>query len=145
MDIQKTALRLPRELHTNIVKAAESNGRTMNAEIVHRLETTFVSEIDKKHGVLTAEMARRIASNARANILSNAKEFAHQEIARIVCIGLSHLALDIKSIAGIPEDHYLEDEAGDPIFDELVNPLICHLQELGFEVEFTMDKLIVRF
>lgn len=43
-DIQKTALRLPRELHTAIHKAAKESGRTMNAEIVYRLEKSFPPE-----------------------------------------------------------------------------------------------------
>ena len=40
-DIQKTALRLPRDLHTAIHEAADASGRTMNAEIVYRLQRTF--------------------------------------------------------------------------------------------------------
>lgn len=43
-DIQKTALRLPRDLHTAVLDAAKSSGRTMNAEIVHRLQLTFELE-----------------------------------------------------------------------------------------------------
>lgn len=40
-DIQKTALRLPRELHTAILDAASESGRTMNGEIVYRLQQSF--------------------------------------------------------------------------------------------------------
>ncbi len=40
-DIQKTALRLPRELHTAILDAASKSGRTMNAEIVYRLQQSI--------------------------------------------------------------------------------------------------------
>ncbi|MFM4747182.1 Arc family DNA-binding protein [Aeromonas caviae] len=43
-DIQKTALRLPRDLHTAIHEAAAASGRTMNAEIVYRLQKTFDEE-----------------------------------------------------------------------------------------------------
>lgn len=51
-DIQKTALRVPRELHTAIHKAAEKSGRTMNAEIVHRLEQSFEpAKADTKSGM----------------------------------------------------------------------------------------------
>lgn len=45
-DIQKTALRLPRELHTAIHEAAAAAGRTMNAEIVHRLQRTFEEDAE---------------------------------------------------------------------------------------------------
>lgn len=40
-DIQRTALRLPRDLHNAIHEAAAASGRTMNAEIVYRLQRTF--------------------------------------------------------------------------------------------------------
>lgn len=40
-DIQKTALRLPRELHGKIIDASNASGRSMNAEIVRRLELSF--------------------------------------------------------------------------------------------------------
>lgn len=37
-DIQRTALRLPRDLHTAILEAAAESGRSMNAEIVYHLQ-----------------------------------------------------------------------------------------------------------
>ncbi|HHQ4795988.1 MULTISPECIES: Arc family DNA-binding protein [Aeromonas] len=45
-DIQKTALRLPRDLHTAIHDAASSSGRTMNAEIIYRLQRTFDEDVE---------------------------------------------------------------------------------------------------
>ena len=41
MEIQKTALRLPKPLHKIIHEAAKESGRSMNAEIVARLQATF--------------------------------------------------------------------------------------------------------
>lgn len=38
-DFIKTALRLPRDLHATIQEAAESSGKSMNAEIISRLLT----------------------------------------------------------------------------------------------------------
>jgi Arc-like DNA binding domain len=47
-DYQKTALRIPKELHTKIIEAAKANNRTMNAEIIDRLEKSLSSQpIDK--------------------------------------------------------------------------------------------------
>jgi len=43
-DIQNTALRLPRELHTEIHASAEASNRSMNAEIVSRLENSYKYE-----------------------------------------------------------------------------------------------------
>lgn len=47
-DIQKTALRLPRELHSAIHQAANESGRTMNAEIVYRLQKSLDDECDAR-------------------------------------------------------------------------------------------------
>lgn len=41
IDIQKTALRLPQDLHQMVIDAAHQLGRSMNAEIVARLRATF--------------------------------------------------------------------------------------------------------
>lgn len=40
-DYMKTALRLPRDLHAQIQEAATESGRSMNAEIVARLNGSF--------------------------------------------------------------------------------------------------------
>jgi len=44
MSIHKTALRLPKELHQQIVDAAKESGISMNAEIVTRLKKSFEIE-----------------------------------------------------------------------------------------------------
>ncbi len=49
-DIQKTALRLPRELHSRILEAAENSGRSMNAEITSRLQDSFSSLSPPQYG-----------------------------------------------------------------------------------------------
>lgn len=41
MDIQKTALRLPKDLHQMVTEAAQSAGHSMNAEIIRRLRGSF--------------------------------------------------------------------------------------------------------
>ena len=49
-DIQRTALRLPRDLHNAIHAAADASGRTMNAEIVYRLQRTFSDDAEFADG-----------------------------------------------------------------------------------------------
>lgn len=43
-DFLKTALRIPRDLHEQIQSAAKATGRSMNAEIVARLQNTFEAQ-----------------------------------------------------------------------------------------------------
>ncbi len=44
-DYIKTSLRIPRELHTKLVEIAEYNGRTLNAEIIDRLQAAPVYDL----------------------------------------------------------------------------------------------------
>ena len=46
MSIHKTALRLPKELHQQILDAAKVSGISMNAEIITRLKKSF--DIEKQ-------------------------------------------------------------------------------------------------
>ena len=43
-DFQKTALRLPKDLHARVHEAAAEIGRSYNAEIIARLESTFTAQ-----------------------------------------------------------------------------------------------------
>lgn len=47
MDIQKTALRLPKDLHQMVSDAARDAGHSMNAEIISRLRASFTHEEPK--------------------------------------------------------------------------------------------------
>ncbi len=51
MDIQKTALRLPKDLHQMVSDAARDAGHSMNAEIIFRLRSSFVSEEPKSSDI----------------------------------------------------------------------------------------------
>lgn len=57
MDIQKTALRLPKDLHQMVIAAAEQTGHSMNAEIISRLRNSFEQ---READVLTKEDVRKI-------------------------------------------------------------------------------------
>lgn len=45
-EYMKTALRLPRDLHSRLLTVAELSGRSLNAEILFRLEASFASAAD---------------------------------------------------------------------------------------------------
>lgn len=48
-DYMKTALRLPRDLHAKLMGAAEATGKSLNAEMIARLEASFTGEADNAH------------------------------------------------------------------------------------------------
>lgn len=74
-DIQKTALRLPRDLHQKIHESADKNGRSMNAEIIHRLENSFSPTSDATMAELQA-LAREaeIELHARMQRLNDIRQ-----------------------------------------------------------------------
>ena len=69
MDIQKTALRLPKDLHQMVIAAAEQAGHSMNAEIIARLRTSFM-EADSE--TVTKEDVRKIVQE---ELIKNRDEF----------------------------------------------------------------------
>lgn len=74
-DFMKTALRLPRDLHTRLMESARNKGRSFNSELVARLAESL--EADKG---LTPELAQKLgmwieqAARARANEMVQWKE-----------------------------------------------------------------------
>ncbi|MBY0240311.1 MAG: Arc family DNA-binding protein [Burkholderiaceae bacterium] len=68
-DYVKTALRIPRDLHEQIVDAAERNGRSMNAEILARLQAEPVSDLLHKLSRDVAEI--RAVDREILDIVSN--------------------------------------------------------------------------
>lgn len=61
----KTALRLPRELHAKLQDAADATSKSMNAEIVSRLDKSFDSP---EHAVLLSAFERLNTDLARLEI-----------------------------------------------------------------------------
>ncbi len=57
-------IRLPVELKEKIEGSAKENNRSMNAEIVQRLDASYLSEFPED-GVLSAKDALQIANNAK--------------------------------------------------------------------------------
>lgn len=53
-DYIKTAVRVPRDLHAELQDAAERNGRSMNAEIIARLQSEPLRDLLSK---ITREVA----------------------------------------------------------------------------------------
>ena len=73
MEIQKTALRLPKDLHTDILQAASESGRSMNAEIVRRLQASF-NQIDTNSSESLDTMRKIAKEEARQVILEELKK-----------------------------------------------------------------------
>jgi hypothetical protein len=72
-DYQRTALRLPRDLHARIHEAAEKSERSFNAEIVARLEQTFDAEAQRTPEE-QRELEDRLSSMIAEKLLKELRE-----------------------------------------------------------------------
>lgn len=78
-DITPFGLRMPSDLKARVDAAAESNGRSINAECVARLQESFEARADISTlpvGVLLDEIIQRLGARVQIVI---AKEIAMQE------------------------------------------------------------------
>lgn len=81
-DFQKTALRLPKDLHARLHESAAAVGRSYNAEIVARLAQSFEPSGDVTHLQEVAESRKEVAK--RLGQLNYALALALEELANYV-------------------------------------------------------------
>jgi hypothetical protein len=73
-------VRLPGDLKPRLVQAAQRNGRTINAEIVHRLESTFARSASQ---MVPEELAKAILDAVNQQLFeATFKEDVHQATAK---------------------------------------------------------------
>lgn len=115
-EIQKTALRLPKGLHEAIHIAAKESGRTMNAEIVYRLQQSFDVGLpaDEKPIRIIDGKPRAESQAGAANILVEIMEYL--ELHRDEIEQQKRLEGDAQ--AEIAEDYY----AKFPVDDDEIEP-----------------------
>lgn len=118
-------IRLPIELKEKIEVAAKENGRSMNAEIVQRLEGSFVAEIpaDKQ---ISAKEAVAIIQKAKEEVSRIIFKRTFAEISKKIRLGHSSFSVDLDDLdlEGLNEDDYLS----------VFQPTFNRLKELGYHV-----------
>ncbi|EOV2101828.1 TPA: Arc family DNA-binding protein [Klebsiella pneumoniae] len=118
-------IRLPIELKEKIEDSAKVNKRSMNAEIVQRLDGSFLSEVPDDE-VLSAEEAIQIASKARDELSTIIFKRTFAEINKKVRIGhtVFHIHLSDLELDGLSEDD----------LDTVFQKTFIRLKELGYEI-----------
>lgn len=100
-------IRLPFELKEKIESQAKSNNRSMNAEIVQRLEESFADEIPQD-SVISAEEAIRIVNKAKEELSRLIFERTFSEINKKIRIGHTtfYIDLDDLDLDGLADDDF---------------------------------------
>ncbi|MGR3969298.1 Arc family DNA-binding protein [Shewanella sp. 1180_01] len=148
-------LRVAPELKEQIDQSAKINGRSMNAEIVHRLELSFVADQNPAaasllHGdalenlltpTLPASIAGKIARNNANSGIALASVFVdeiNELINGAVVLGKRKIELDITKIIGsMPAT-----DAEISIALKLVEKIF---DDAGYSVEIKSDSIIMTF
>lgn len=118
-------IRLPIELKEKIEVTAKENGRSMNAEIVQRLDSSFLGEINDDD-LISAKDAIKIANNAKEEIKNIIFKRTFDEINKKIRLGHEKFYIDLNDLE-------LEDIDED-VFESLFDTTFSKLKELGYYV-----------
>lgn len=124
-------IRLPVELKEKIEETAKANNRSMNAEIVQRLDASFLGDIPSD-GLISAKDALLIAEKAKDELSRIIFKRAFSEISKKARLGHTNFYVELGDLEldGIDEDD----------FGKLFQPTFERLNELGYELpEFSWD------
>ena len=131
-------LRMSVETRTKLEKHANTLSRSLNAEIISRIEGSLLTE-RASTGILTAKEAEKLASLSHKNIANSLRELAAKEISKSINIGKFSAYIDLE-----PYEIYDQNE---PFVEVIIKPLIKELTGLGYSVDDdgTIDGFFVRF
>jgi hypothetical protein len=121
-------LRMPPELRTQAEQAAKAAGRSLNAELVARIEASFISDSESER-LLPAKRARELSLMARAEIPNEIRRRAISAIGRAIRLGHSEAIASLEDLNlefGIPENE----------LDDLTSKVIEELEKSGYKAKW---------
>lgn len=130
-------LRMPADLRETIENAAKEANRSLNAEIVSRLELSAIKESPRAE-LMPAKKARQVASIARQSIPGTIKDRILQGLNLAVSRGHATAGINFKDLEleSLPEGQTLE----------LIDSFSAWLENAGYVVEWDgLDSIWIRF
>lgn len=121
-------LRMPPQLRAQAEQAARASGRSLNAELVTRLESSFLGE-SVSESLIPAVRAKELALMARSGIPDEVRRRAIESIARAVRLGHS------EAIVGL-DDLHLDFGVPDEELEGLFKGVLDELKQAGYKVKW---------
>ena len=121
-------LRMPANLRDQADQAARAAGRSLNAELVARLEASFLASASTET-LISASRARELASMARAALPEEIRRRVLKSINRAIELGHSSLSVDLRDLR---LDEGLDEKELDGVFSVLDKELLS----AGYKVEW---------
>lgn len=119
---------MPLDLKNLVESAANAAGRSLNAEIVARVEASFITERESKN-LISAKRAKELALMARNNLPDEIRNRVISSIGRAVTLGHSSTNVDLKDLS-------LDEGLSDEELDELTKTIDRELISAGYRVEW---------
>jgi predicted DNA-binding protein len=130
-------LRLPAELREKIEQSAKDAKRSLNAEIVARLEDSAFPHA-RNHELISAGKARELAASSRKRTAEAVRSEVLVDLSLAISRGSSFCVADLS-------DFHLE-EMSEMEFEEVTGQLSEDLIEAGYEIEWNgYENLAIDF
>ncbi len=126
-------IRLPPELKEQIEATAKDNGRSMNAEIVHRLEASFVGTVVPE-SLPNAMEAKKLAEHARFALKENVRSYISEQIYNAIQRGAHSAYINFAEFIALDD---INDEMTDPLSVDVIDALLGELNKAGYETTHT--------
>lgn len=118
-------IRLPIDLKEKVEDSAKANGRSMNAEIVQRLDVSFLGEIPSDE-LISAKDAIHIANKAKVELSNIVLKRTFSLINKKIRMGHTTFYVDVSDLelSELSEDDFVS----------VFKPTFSRLKELGYVV-----------
>lgn len=120
-------LRMPADLRERIEESAKEAKRSLNAEIVARLEGSLMDKLPPQT-LIPATKAKELASASRQKISSVIKTRVAESVSRAIKFGHASTEIEVRDL----ELEFLSDKA----FEDLAMSISRYLEDAGYVVEW---------
>ncbi len=120
-------LRMPADLRIRAEDAAKASGRSLNAELVARLETSLLDSPSDK--LIPAERAKELSLIARSAFPAEIRRRILASINKAISLGHSYVNVDLKDLA-------LDGAMSDEEIDAITYDITHELTNAGYKVEW---------
>lgn len=121
-------LRMPVQLRAQVEQAAKTSGRSLNAELVARIEASFLGESATEQ-LMPAARARELALMARAGLPDEIRRRAIEAIARAVRLGHDGVTVDVGDLG-------LNFGLSEADLSRLMGDVLQELSEVGYKASW---------
>lgn len=133
----RITLRIPKDLHAKLSEAADDTSKSMNAEIIARLEDSVLRDTPADE-LVSASKAKELAALARQDLSEAIRKEVILDLRSAISRGMSVSFVDLS-------DYGLE-EMGNAEFAEVVGSIESELIDAGYTIEWDgQETLTVAF